>query len=180
MKTSIRLTFLIIVALGVLSGCDKKEVMDNQPANQKPDAEDIQFAIDNLPAGMQVTDTDVNADLFFEKAPTILTFDGYWSIFSVLHLDYQLAVSGCVSAGYSLAVVYWIYDFTEQEWTVTAIKFGECMDADNLDWASVSNFHNDTGSSFYAQGAAQIYIINPQGNKSLWNTYYSEVVYLTH
>jgi len=179
MKTTKRLTLLLSLVTLIFAGCSKNEISETKKNSKPaPTGADLQQATQKLPviAGWNST-LKPQVNLTPLKSGEVLQISGsYWDegAFSV---HGALAVTGCIPSDYDAFVVYWLYNFNTGQWKTVSQKEGHCMDEDNLN-TFLTYYGNPTNTDIYVAAAAQVYIQDPSGNISLWNTFYSNVILL--
>jgi hypothetical protein len=181
MKTIQKLAILFSLVTLILVACEKNDLQKKDNKITAPTEEDSQMAKQNLPTveGWNSQEKP-NVDLKMLKSGAIGDYfqitGQYWDqgAFSV---HGNLYVTGCLPEGYVIHVVYWLYNYNTQKWKNAQQVSGLCMDEDNLNM--FHTYYSDVASSdCYVIVAAQIYIQDPSGNVSLWDTFYSNVVLL--
>jgi len=106
-----------------------------------------------------------------------LQINGYYSDGGTYFISGNLSVTGCVPSDQQAYVLYWVYDFAISQWKIASQKSGQCMAEDNLD-NFVTYYSNNAQTDFYMLAAAQVYIEDASGQVSLWNTFYSNIIFL--
>jgi hypothetical protein len=181
MKKIQKLTFLFSLVTLIFIGCEKNDLQKKDNNITLPTIEDSQMAKETLPTieGWNSQEKP-NVDFKILKSGAIGDYfqitGQYWDqgAFSV---HGNLRVTGCLPQGYTIHVVYWLYNYNTQNWKNVQQLSGLCMDEDNLNMFHA--YYSDVASSdCYVIVASQIYIQDPSGNVSLWDTFYSNVVLL--
>jgi hypothetical protein len=184
MKTIQKLTFLVIIVTLIFAGCKKNEITETRKNLASPTTAETLLAKKLLPKIDRMNSMEKpHADFKMLKsgaAGDYFRISGeYWDegTFSV---HGNLYVSGCVGGSDQQAiVVYWLYNYTTQKWSVEQQLSGVCMDEDNLNLFHTYYGNNDVANQdCYVIAATQIYIQDVWGNIRLWDTFFSNVIFL--
>ena len=183
MKTK-QLTFLFLLVTLMFAGCAKNEISETKKNPAPPTAAEIQLVKNTVPKidgwnSLQKPNVDFKM-LKSGAAGDYFQISGqYWDqgTFSV---HGNLYVTGCVGGSDQQAiVVYWLYNYNTGNWKNAQQISGVCMDEDNLNLFHTYYGNTDVASKdSYVIGAAQIYIQDIYGNIRLWDTFYSNVIFL--
>jgi hypothetical protein len=184
MKTIQKLIVLVIIGTLIFAGCKKNEIIETKKNLAPPTTAESQLAKNLLPKidGMNSMEKP-HADFKMLKSGAAGDYfqisGAYWDegTFSV---HGNLYVSGCVGGSDQQAiVVYWLYNYNTQKWKNAQQVSGVCMDEDNLNLFHTYYGNTDVASKdSYVIGAAQIYILDVSGNIRLWDTFYSNIIFL--
>ena len=182
MKTTKKLTLLFLLS-SLIFGCSKDEIIDTKKSSNlsPPTQEEFQQAKEKLQP-LKGSNTADNTNFTVLKSGRVATgevlqISGYYSDGGTYFISGNLYVTGCVPSGQKVDMVYWLYDFAIGQWKIVSQKSGQCMAEDSLD-NFVAYYSNNAKTDFYVLAAAQVYIENASGQLSLWNTFYSNTIFL--
>jgi hypothetical protein len=181
MKTLQKLPILFLLSFFIFVGCEKNDLQKKETDLKIPTEAELQAAKENLPTIEACNSKEKpNVDLKVLKSGGIGDYfqisGQYWDqgAFSV---HGNLRVTGCLPQGYTIHVIYWLYNYNTQSWKNVQQLSGLCMDEDYLNM--FHTYYRDVASSdCYVIVASQIYIQDPSGNVSLWDTFYSNIILL--
>lgn len=178
MKTTKKLTFMLLLS-ALIFGCSKDEVIETKKTTP-PTQEEFDLAKSKLQPIEGSSQEKANFSSLKSgrvAAGEILQISGYYSDGGTYFISGNLNVYGCVPSDQQIYMVYWVFDFAIGQWKVASQKSGICMAEDSLD-NFVTYYSNNAKTDFYLLAAAQVYIVNAAGQYSLWNTFYSNTIFL--
>jgi len=179
MTTTKKLTFMLLLS-SLIFGCSKEESIETKK-NTAPTQEQIQQAKEKLQPieGWNAAEKSDFTSLKSGRvaAGEVLQISGYYSDGGTYFISGHLNVYGCVPSDQQIHVVYWVYDYAIGQWSTASQLSGLCMAEDGLD-NFVTYYSNNAQTDFYLLAAAQVYIVSASGQYSLWNTFYSNTIFL--
>ena len=182
MKTIKKLTLLILLS-SLIFGCSKDGIIETKKNSSPsaPTSKESQQAKEKLQP-VEGWNSSKKPDFNSLKSARAaigeyLQISGYYSDGGTYFISGNLNITGCVPSDQQAYVIYWVYDFAIGQWKIASQKSGQCMAEDNLD-NFVTYYSNNAQTDFYMLAAAQVYIEDASGQVSLWNTFYSNIIFL--